>query len=128
MSRWKIFGEVALFLIYALTGLCVGWSLSLRESSLERLVSMTSATCAFILLWGVSRRKGEIFFLNIKTARDGALYGAILAVPPIARHYAAGDVLVHAALDWLLLLVTGAAIGALYGRVEQIRRDRKQRR
>ncbi|GAB4580759.1 MAG: hypothetical protein Fur0022_35010 [Anaerolineales bacterium] len=126
MSRWKIIGEVTLFLIHALTGLCVGWTLSLGESSLERLVSMTSATCAFIFFWGISRRRGEtFFFLNIKTVRDGALYSAVLAVPLIARHYAAGDVLVHPALDWLLLLVTSTAIGALYGRFAQIRRDRK---
>lgn len=62
MSRWKIFGEVTLLLIHALTGLCVGWTLSLRESSLERLVSMTSATFAFIFFWGISRRRGETFF------------------------------------------------------------------
>lgn len=125
---WKITGEVIVFLIHALMGLFVGWKLSRGESSLERLVSMTSATCAFIFFWVISRRRGEIFFLKIKTTRDGALYSAVLAVPLIARHYAAGDVLVHAALDWLLLLITSTAIGALYGRFAQIMHDRKQNR
>lgn len=129
MLRWKIIGEATLFLIHSLTGLFVGWMLSLGEASLERFISIASATCAFILLWGVSRLKGgTFFFLNLKTVAEGTLYGAILAIPLVARHYAAGRVVVRAALDWLIILVTSAAIGALYGKFEQIRNDRKQSR
>lgn len=113
---WKIktAGEIILFIIYLGTGVMVGWMLALGETSLEKTASTLSMSVAFILLWALHRWRNSMFF-NIRTPIDGAIAGAILSAARAVTYFVIEKIILNIYIDWLIIIVTGAALGGAYG-------------
>ncbi|NWG07098.1 MAG: hypothetical protein HXY35_10505 [Chloroflexi bacterium] len=123
MSHWKIIGEVILFLIYALAGLFAGWSLSLRESSLEKTASTLSMSIAFILLWAINRWR-NILIWKIYTPLDGAIAGAVVSSARAVTYFAIERTIVSIYVDWLIIIIMGFVLGWIYGWLNRKRGSR----
>lgn len=117
----KTAGELILFAIYLLSGMMMGWTLALGETSLEKTASMLSMSVAFILLWAIHRWR-NIFIWKIYTPIDGATAGAIFSSARAVTYFAVERTILNIYIDWLIIIVTGFALGWVYGWLNQRRK------
>jgi len=130
--NWKIktAGEIILFTIYLLSGMMMGWTLALGETSLEKTASTLSMSVAFILLWVIHRWRNSMFF-NIRTPIDGAITGAVFSAARVATYYFTyfaierERAIVNIYIDWLIMIVTGFVLGWIYGWLNRRRKAGK---
>lgn len=124
--NWKIktAGEIILFTIYLLSGMMMGWTLALGETSLEITASTLSMSVAFILLWALHRWK-NIFIWKIQTPSDGAITGALFSAARAVTYFVIEKTIVDIYIDWLIMIVTGFVIGWIYGWLNQRRKAGK---
>ncbi|GMV35010.1 MAG: hypothetical protein DCC59_05015 [Chloroflexi bacterium] len=120
-AKIKFAGEFILFAGYLGTGMMGGWFFSLGESSLEKTASILSMSVAFILLWAIHRWR-NIFIWKIYTPIDGATAGAIFSSARAVTYFAVERIILNIYIDWLIIIVTGFALGWVYGWLNQRRK------
>jgi len=125
MNKMKFRLEIFVLLIHLVTGAFIGYLNSINETQVVTTSSIFLYTLTMFVLWGIARLKGKYLFFEVETVLHGTIIGVIIATTTTTLNIIEGDISNNLITHWLIGIGTGLIIGAIYGKLAEIRAKSK---